>query len=175
MCFDISVGLSFSGENATVTYQLQFGVPEDDDFMKYMMSEELVLGILMQNFHDQNVPGCESLGLDLTSLLLYGKQYSKKIGVERTDSWTDCRKSKMVEHQLRALETVPMVTRLWLKRLYSSGDFFPGLSSLGFFCNLMFPFWGMNGLYLAHFQGCSFHLFRKWGQIETKQKEGRRS
>lgn len=86
MCFDISVGLSFSGENATVTYQLQFGVPEDDDFMKYMMSEELVLGILMQNFHDQNVPGCESLGLDLTSLLLYGKQYSKKIGVERTDS-----------------------------------------------------------------------------------------
>lgn len=61
----------FSGENATVTYQLQFGVPEDDDFMKYMMSEELVLGILMQNFHDQNVPGCESLGLDPTSFLLY--------------------------------------------------------------------------------------------------------
>lgn len=78
MCFDISVGLSFSGENATVTYHLQFGVPEDDDFMKYMMSEELVLGILMQNFHDQNVPGCESLGLDPTSFLLYGKQYKQE-------------------------------------------------------------------------------------------------
>uniref|UniRef100_A0A2K6FG05 Chromosome 3 open reading frame 52 n=1 Tax=Propithecus coquereli TaxID=379532 RepID=A0A2K6FG05_PROCO len=66
--------VDFSGENTTVTYHLQFGVPSDDEnFMKYMMSEELVLGILLQDFHDQNIPGCESLGLDPASLLLYGK------------------------------------------------------------------------------------------------------
>ncbi|XP_055116266.1 TPA-induced transmembrane protein [Symphalangus syndactylus] len=64
--------VDFSGENATVMYDLQFGVPSDDEnFMKYMMSEELVLGILLQDFHDQNIPGCESLGLDPASLLLY--------------------------------------------------------------------------------------------------------
>ncbi|XP_012507691.1 PREDICTED: TPA-induced transmembrane protein [Propithecus coquereli] len=64
--------VDFSGENTTVTYHLQFGVPSDDEnFMKYMMSEELVLGILLQDFHDQNIPGCESLGLDPASLLLY--------------------------------------------------------------------------------------------------------
>ncbi|XP_074260492.1 TPA-induced transmembrane protein [Saimiri boliviensis] len=63
--------MDFSGENATVTYHLQFGVPSDDEnFMKYMMSEELVLGILLQDFHDQNIPGCENLGLDPASLLL---------------------------------------------------------------------------------------------------------
>ncbi|XP_025231477.1 TPA-induced transmembrane protein [Theropithecus gelada] len=63
--------VDFSGENATVTYHLQFGVPSDDEnVMKYMMSEELVLGILLQDFHDENIPGCESLGLDPTSLLL---------------------------------------------------------------------------------------------------------
>ncbi|XP_030657542.1 TPA-induced transmembrane protein [Nomascus leucogenys] len=63
--------VDFSGENATVMYDLQFGVPSDDEnFMKYMMSEELVLGILLQDFHDQNIPGCESLGLDPASLLL---------------------------------------------------------------------------------------------------------
>uniref|UniRef100_A0A2K6SWD9 TPA induced trans-membrane protein n=1 Tax=Saimiri boliviensis boliviensis TaxID=39432 RepID=A0A2K6SWD9_SAIBB len=63
--------VDFSGENATVTYHLQFGVPSDDEnFMKYMMSEELVLGILLQDFHDQNIPGCENLGLDPASLLL---------------------------------------------------------------------------------------------------------
>ncbi|KAK2091818.1 hypothetical protein P7K49_031102, partial [Saguinus oedipus] len=57
------------GENAPVTYHLQFGVPSDDEnFMKYMMSEEFVLGILLQDFHDQ--PGCENLGLDPASLLL---------------------------------------------------------------------------------------------------------
>ncbi|XP_012642912.1 TPA-induced transmembrane protein [Microcebus murinus] len=62
----------FSGENSTVTYHLQFRVPSDNDsFMKYMMSEELVLGILLQDFHDQSIPGCESLGLDPESLLLY--------------------------------------------------------------------------------------------------------
>ncbi|XP_069328697.1 TPA-induced transmembrane protein [Eulemur rufifrons] len=64
--------VDFSGENSTVTYHLQFGVPSDNEnFMKYMMSEELVLGILLQDFHDQNIPGCESLGLDPESLLLY--------------------------------------------------------------------------------------------------------
>ncbi|XP_019570753.2 TPA-induced transmembrane protein [Rhinolophus sinicus] len=64
--------VDFSGENATVTYHLQFGVPSgDDSFMKYMMSEELVLGILLQDFHDQNMPGCETLGLGPESLLLY--------------------------------------------------------------------------------------------------------
>ncbi|XP_012665492.1 TPA-induced transmembrane protein [Otolemur garnettii] len=61
-----------SGENSTVIYHLQFGVPSDNEnFMKYMMSEELVLGILLQDFHDRNIPGCESLGLDPASLLLY--------------------------------------------------------------------------------------------------------
>lgn len=64
--------MDFSVENATVTYHLQFGVPsEDDDFMKYMMSEELVLGIMRQSFHDKNVSTCENLGLDPESLLLY--------------------------------------------------------------------------------------------------------
>lgn len=73
LCFTIS-GLFFSGENATITYHLKFGVPsEDDGFMKYMMSEELVLGILLQDFHDKNMSGCETLGLDPESLLLYGK------------------------------------------------------------------------------------------------------
>ncbi|XP_004483461.2 TPA-induced transmembrane protein [Dasypus novemcinctus] len=63
--------VNISGENATVTYHLQFGVPlEDDNFMKYMMSEELVLGILLQDFHEQNVAGCETLGLDPASLSL---------------------------------------------------------------------------------------------------------
>ncbi|XP_036205117.1 TPA-induced transmembrane protein isoform X1 [Myotis myotis] len=65
--------MDFREENATITYHLQFGVPsEDDSFMKYMMSEELVLGILLQDFHDQNLSGCETLGLDPESLLLYG-------------------------------------------------------------------------------------------------------
>ncbi|XP_011378930.1 TPA-induced transmembrane protein [Pteropus vampyrus] len=64
--------VDFSGENATITYHLQFGVPsEDDGFLKYMMSEELVLGILLQDFHDQNMSGCETLGLGPESLLLY--------------------------------------------------------------------------------------------------------
>ncbi|XP_063126838.1 similar to human chromosome 3 open reading frame 52 isoform X1 [Rattus norvegicus] len=64
--------MDFSVENATVTYHLQFGVPsEDDDFMKYMMSEELVLGIMRQSFHDKNLSTCENLGLDPESLLLY--------------------------------------------------------------------------------------------------------
>lgn len=64
--------MDFSGENATITYQLQFGVPsEEDSFMKYMMSEELVLGVLRQDVHDQSVSGCESLGLAPGSLLLH--------------------------------------------------------------------------------------------------------
>lgn len=67
-------GLPFSSENATVTYHLQFGVPlADDGFMKYMMSGELVWGILLQDLHDKNISGCEALGLDPASLLLYGK------------------------------------------------------------------------------------------------------
>ncbi|XP_057553856.1 TPA-induced transmembrane protein isoform X2 [Hippopotamus amphibius kiboko] len=65
--------LDFSGENATITYHLQFGVPsEDHSFMKYVMNEELVLGVLRQDFHDQNVSGCETLGRDPASLWLYG-------------------------------------------------------------------------------------------------------
>lgn len=71
VCFN---DLASSVENATVTYHLQFGVPaEDDGFMEFMMSEELVLGIVRQNFHDKNLSSCESLGLDPESLLLYGK------------------------------------------------------------------------------------------------------
>ncbi|XP_051006305.1 TPA-induced transmembrane protein [Acomys russatus] len=65
--------MDFSVENATVTYHLQFGVPaEDDGFIKHMLSKELVLGIMRQNFHDKNLSGCEQLGLDPESLLLYG-------------------------------------------------------------------------------------------------------
>ncbi|XP_057620618.1 TPA-induced transmembrane protein [Chionomys nivalis] len=64
--------VDFSVENSTVTYHLQFGVPaEDDGFMEFVMSEELVLGIVRQNFHDKNLSSCESLGLDPESLLLY--------------------------------------------------------------------------------------------------------
>ncbi|XP_006895419.1 PREDICTED: TPA-induced transmembrane protein [Elephantulus edwardii] len=64
--------MDFSSDNATVTYQLLFGVPlEDDSFMKYMMSEELVLGVLLQDFHDQNMSGCETLGLDPTSFSFF--------------------------------------------------------------------------------------------------------
>ncbi|XP_055965385.1 TPA-induced transmembrane protein [Sorex fumeus] len=60
------------GDSSTVTYDLLFGVPsEDNDFMEYMMSEELVLGVLRQNFHDQNIPGCETLGLDPGSVLIF--------------------------------------------------------------------------------------------------------
>ncbi|XP_019303876.2 TPA-induced transmembrane protein isoform X2 [Panthera pardus] len=67
-----SVEVMDFSENATVAYHLQFGVPsEDDSFMKYMMSKELVLGILLQDLHDQRVSGCETLGLDPASLLLY--------------------------------------------------------------------------------------------------------
>ncbi|XP_058411758.1 TPA-induced transmembrane protein [Diceros bicornis minor] len=61
-----------SRENATITYHLQFGVPsEDDGFMKYMMCEELLRGVLLQDFHDQHVSGCETLGLDPASLWFY--------------------------------------------------------------------------------------------------------
>ncbi|XP_036301093.2 TPA-induced transmembrane protein isoform X1 [Pipistrellus kuhlii] len=64
--------MDFREENATITYHLQFGVPsEDDSFMKYMMSEELVLGILLQDFHDQNLSGCETLGLDPEALQIH--------------------------------------------------------------------------------------------------------
>ncbi|KAG8509499.1 TPA-induced transmembrane protein, partial [Galemys pyrenaicus] len=64
----------FSSENATITYHLLFGVPSGDDrFMEYMMSEEVVLSILRQDFHDKNMPGCEALGLDPASFLPYGE------------------------------------------------------------------------------------------------------
>ncbi|XP_036099341.1 TPA-induced transmembrane protein [Molossus molossus] len=64
--------VDFRGENATITYHLQFGVPSgDDNFMKYMMSEELVLGVLIQDFHDQRLSGCETLGLGPESFSLY--------------------------------------------------------------------------------------------------------
>ncbi|KAM7133016.1 TPA-induced transmembrane protein [Molossus nigricans] len=64
--------VDFRGENATITYHLQFGVPSgDDSFMKYMMSEELVLGVLIQDFHDQRLSGCETLGLGPESFSLY--------------------------------------------------------------------------------------------------------
>ncbi|KAI4580489.1 hypothetical protein MJG53_020325, partial [Ovis ammon polii x Ovis aries] len=65
-------GLPFSGENATIIFHLHFRVPpEDASFMKYVMSEEFVLGVLQQNFHDQNIAGCETLGLDPGSLCFY--------------------------------------------------------------------------------------------------------
>ncbi|XP_068925932.1 TPA-induced transmembrane protein isoform X1 [Petaurus breviceps papuanus] len=61
----------FRSDNSTMEYHIHFAVPSEDDiFMKYMMSEELVLGILRQDFHDQSVSGCETLGTDPTSLSL---------------------------------------------------------------------------------------------------------
>lgn len=67
-------GLPFSGENATIIFHLHFRVPpEDASFMKYVMSEEFVLGVLQQNFHDQNIAGCETLGLNPGSLCFYDK------------------------------------------------------------------------------------------------------
>ncbi|XP_043849424.1 TPA-induced transmembrane protein [Dromiciops gliroides] len=63
-----------SSDNSTETYHLHFAVPsEDDDFMQYMMSEELVLGILRQNFHDESLPACKTLGIDPASLSLFSK------------------------------------------------------------------------------------------------------
>lgn len=71
-CFTSVEMTDFSGENATVAFHLQFGVPsEDDGFMKYRMNKELVRGVLLQNLHDQGVSGCETLGLDPASFLLY--------------------------------------------------------------------------------------------------------
>ncbi|XP_074157269.1 TPA-induced transmembrane protein [Sminthopsis crassicaudata] len=66
-----SVEIADSSDNSTVAYHLHFAVPSDDAvFMKYMMSEELVLGILRQNFNDKSVTGCETLGIDPASLSL---------------------------------------------------------------------------------------------------------
>ncbi|XP_044525121.1 TPA-induced transmembrane protein [Gracilinanus agilis] len=66
-----SVEIADSSSNSTMAYHLHFAVPSYDDmFMEYMMSKELVLGILRQNFHDQNVLGCETLGIDPASLSL---------------------------------------------------------------------------------------------------------
>lgn len=33
------------------------------------MSEEVVLNVLRQNFHDKSVPGCKALGLDPVTLV----------------------------------------------------------------------------------------------------------
>ncbi|KAK7821241.1 hypothetical protein U0070_000187 [Myodes glareolus] len=73
LCFQFDLlKVYLSVENATVTYHLQFGVPaEDDGFMEFMMSKELVLGIVRQNFHDKNLASCAGLGLDPESLWLY--------------------------------------------------------------------------------------------------------
>lgn len=66
--------MDISGQNATIIFRLHFRVPpEDASFMKYVMSEEFVLGVLQQNFHDQNIAGCETLGLDPGSLCFYDK------------------------------------------------------------------------------------------------------
>uniref|UniRef100_A0A5F8G615 Transmembrane serine protease 7 n=1 Tax=Monodelphis domestica TaxID=13616 RepID=A0A5F8G615_MONDO len=60
-----------SSNNSTMAYHLNFVAPSEDGlFMEYMMSKELVLGILRQNFHDQSVVGCETLGTDPASLTL---------------------------------------------------------------------------------------------------------
>lgn len=70
----VAVSVPFSGANATIAYELRFGVPpEDDGFMRHVMSEELVRGVLLQHLHDHGVSGCEALGLDPASLSLYGK------------------------------------------------------------------------------------------------------
>ncbi|XP_074070586.1 TPA-induced transmembrane protein [Macrotis lagotis] len=65
-----SVEVADSSDNSTVAYQLHFAVPLEDNFMKYMMSEELVLGILRQHFHDQSDSRCKTLGIDPASLTI---------------------------------------------------------------------------------------------------------
>lgn len=106
LCLTLS-GLLFSGENATITYHLQFRVPsEDHSFMKYMMSEELVLGVLQQDLHDQNMSGCEALGLDPASLLLYGKssafrrQSCDHEQVNQMDRWLTLISMQVMFHSL---------------------------------------------------------------------------
>ncbi|XP_036598353.1 TPA-induced transmembrane protein [Trichosurus vulpecula] len=75
-----AVEIADSSDNSSVAYHLHFAVPSGDDiFMKYMMSEELVLGILRQHFHDQNVSDCETLGIDPASLSLSLK-WSQTLG-----------------------------------------------------------------------------------------------
>ncbi|XP_054829685.1 TPA-induced transmembrane protein [Eublepharis macularius] len=67
--------ISFSDENKTVSFELEFSVPpETEEFMKYVMSETFVKDVLRQNIYDQeeiygvDVTGCTHLTLDPTSL-----------------------------------------------------------------------------------------------------------
>ncbi|XP_058040658.1 TPA-induced transmembrane protein isoform X2 [Ahaetulla prasina] len=69
--------ISFSGENSTASYYLQFLVPtESADFMKYRMSEGFVMNILRQNIYDKqnisdlDIPECTDVILDPSSVTI---------------------------------------------------------------------------------------------------------
>ncbi|XP_063161629.1 TPA-induced transmembrane protein [Candoia aspera] len=69
--------ISFSGENNTASYYLQFLVPpESDDFMKYRMNKEFVMNILRQDIYDQqhisdlDIPDCKNVILDPSSVTI---------------------------------------------------------------------------------------------------------
>nr|XP_033799648.1 TPA-induced transmembrane protein isoform X2 [Geotrypetes seraphini] len=62
--------ISFSEENTTASYRLEFSVPTEDSFLKYTMSEEFVSGVLRQDIYDQEESDCKSVMLDASSLTL---------------------------------------------------------------------------------------------------------
>ncbi|XP_070606247.1 TPA-induced transmembrane protein [Erythrolamprus reginae] len=69
--------ISFSGENNTASYYLQFLVPpESTDFMKYRMSKEFIMNILRQNIYDKqnmpdlDIPECPDIILDPSSVTI---------------------------------------------------------------------------------------------------------
>ncbi|XP_029434280.1 TPA-induced transmembrane protein [Rhinatrema bivittatum] len=62
--------ISFSNENATASYTLQFSVPDEDNFLKYTMSEEFLSGVLQQDIHDQEESECKLEVLDASPLSL---------------------------------------------------------------------------------------------------------
>uniref|UniRef100_A0A2D4MD12 SEA domain-containing protein n=1 Tax=Micrurus spixii TaxID=129469 RepID=A0A2D4MD12_9SAUR len=75
--FTSSEVTSFSGENNTASYYLQFLVPpESADFMKYRMSKEFVMNILRQNIYDKqnisdlDIPECTDIILDPSSVTI---------------------------------------------------------------------------------------------------------
>ncbi|XP_015742805.1 TPA-induced transmembrane protein [Python bivittatus] len=69
--------ISFSGENNTASYYLQFLVPpESDDFMKYRMNKDFVMNILRQDIYGQqrisdlDIPECTNVILDPSSVTI---------------------------------------------------------------------------------------------------------
>ncbi|XP_030060068.1 TPA-induced transmembrane protein isoform X2 [Microcaecilia unicolor] len=62
--------ISFSEENTTASYTLEFSVPTEGSFLKYTMSEEFVSGVLRQDIYDQEESECKSVMLDASSMTL---------------------------------------------------------------------------------------------------------